>query len=64
MRKKQKIELAKVNRQARQLKKDDGTLTVDNTEKANLLNNYFCTVAVALCYSTTKQAILAEKEAS
>ena len=38
----------KVNRQARQLKKDDGTLTVDNTKKANLLNNYFCTVAEKL----------------
>ena len=35
----------KVNRQARQLKKDDGTLTTNDTEKANMLNDYFCTVA-------------------
>ena len=38
----------KVNRQARQLKKDDGTLTTNDTEKANMLNDYFCTVAEKL----------------
>ena len=38
----------KVNRQARQLKKDDGTLTSNDTEKANTLNAYFCTVAEKL----------------
>ena len=38
----------KVNRQARQLKKDDGTLTTNDTEKANILNDYFCTVAEKL----------------
>ena len=36
----------KVNRQAHQLKKDDGTLTTDDTEKATMLNDYFCTVAI------------------
>ena len=35
----------KVNRQAHQLKKDDGTLTSDDTEKATMLNDYFYTVA-------------------
>ena len=38
----------KVNRQAHQLKKDDGTLTSDDTEKATMLNDYFCTVAEKL----------------
>ena len=38
----------KVNRQAHQLKKDDGTLTTDDTEKATMLNDYFCTVAEKL----------------
>ena len=38
----------KVNRQARQLKKDDGTLTTNDIEKANMLNDYFCTVAEKL----------------
>ena len=38
----------KVNRQARQLKKDDGTLTSNDTEKANTPNAYFCTVAEKL----------------
>lgn len=28
--------------------KDDGTLTADDNEKANLLNRYFCTVATNL----------------
>ena len=41
-------EQQKVNRQARQLKKDDGTLTTNDTEKANMLNDYFCTVAEKL----------------
>ena len=31
-----------------QLKKDDGTLTTKDTEKANMLNDYFCTVAEKL----------------
>ena len=35
----------KVNRQAHQLKKEDGTLPSDDTEKATMLNDYFCTVA-------------------
>ena len=35
----------KVNRQAHQLKKDDGTLTTDDTEKVTMSNDYFCTVA-------------------
>ena len=39
---------SKVNRQAQQLKKDDGTLTTDDTEKATMLNDYFCTVAEKL----------------
>ena len=31
---------------AHQLKKDDGTLTTDDTEKAsNMSNDYFCTIA-------------------
>ena len=34
-------------RQAHQLK-DDGTLTTDDTEKATMLNNYFCTIAEKL----------------
>ena len=38
----------KVNRQARQLKKDDGTLARYDIEKANMLNDYFCTVAEKL----------------
>ena len=38
----------KVNRQAHQLKKDDGTLTTDDTEKASMLNDYFCTIAEKL----------------
>ena len=38
----------KTNNQARQLKKDDGTLTADDIEKANLLNRYFCTLATNL----------------
>ena len=38
----------KVNRQAHQLKKDDGTLTTNDTEKATMLNDYFCTVAQKL----------------
>ena len=38
----------KVNRQAHQLKKDDGTLTTDETEKAAMLNEYFCTIAEKL----------------
>ena len=38
----------KVNRQAHQLKKDDGTLTTDDTEKATMLNDYFCTVVAKL----------------
>ena len=38
----------KVNRQAHQLKKDDGTLTSDDTEKATMLNDYFCKVAEKL----------------
>ena len=37
-----------VNRQAHQLKKDDGTLTTNDTEKATMLNDYFCTVAQKL----------------
>ena len=39
---------SKVNRQAHQLKKGDGTLTTDDTEKATMLNDYFCTVAEKL----------------
>ena len=39
---------SKVNRQAQQLKKDDGTLTTDDTEKATMLNDYFRTVAEKL----------------
>ena len=41
---------SKVNRQARQLKKDGGILTTDNTEKlkATLLKEYFCTIAEKL----------------
>ena len=38
----------KVNRQAYQLKKDDGTPTTDDTEKATMLNDYFCTIAEKL----------------
>ena len=38
----------KVNRQAHQLKKEDGTLPSDDTEKATMLNDYFCTVAEKL----------------
>ena len=38
----------KVNRQAHQLQKDDGTLTTDDTEKATMLNDYFCTIAEKL----------------
>ena len=38
----------KVNRQAHQLKTDDATLTTDYTEKATMLNDYFCTVAEKL----------------
>ena len=38
----------KVNRQAHQLKKDNGTLTTDDTEKTTMLNNYFCTIAEKL----------------
>ena len=38
----------KVNRQAHQLKKDDGTLTTDETEKVAMLNEYFCTIAEKL----------------
>ena len=38
----------KVNRQAQQLQKDDGTLTTDDTEKATMLNDYFCTIAEKL----------------
>ena len=38
----------KVNRQAHQLKKDDGTLTTDDTEKATMLNDYFCIIAEKL----------------
>ena len=38
----------KVNRQAHQLKKDDGTPTTDDTEKATMLNDYFCTIAEKL----------------
>ena len=37
-----------MNRLARQLKKDDGTLTTNDTEKANMLNDYFRTVAEKL----------------
>ena len=37
-----------LNRQAHQLKKDDGTLTTDDTEKATMLNDYFCTIAEKL----------------
>ena len=37
-----------VNRQARQLKRDDGTLTTNDIEKANMLNDYFRTVAEKL----------------
>ena len=33
---------------AHQLKKDDGTLTTDDTEKATMLNDYFCTIAEKL----------------
>ena len=39
---------SKVNRQAHQLKKGDGTLTTDDTEKVTMLNDYFCTVAEKL----------------
>ena len=38
----------KVDRQARQLKMDDGTITANDTEKANMLNDYFCTVTEKL----------------
>ena len=38
----------RTNRHTRQLKLPDGTLTPDNSEKANLLNKYFCTVAERL----------------
>ena len=38
----------KVNIQAHQLKKDDVTLTTDDTEKATILNDYFCTIAEKL----------------
>ena len=38
----------KVNRQALQLKKDDRTLTTDDTENVTMLNDYFCTVAEKL----------------
>ena len=38
----------KVNRQAHQLQKDDGTLTTDDTEKATMLNDYFCPIAEKL----------------
>ena len=38
----------RTNRQARQLKKDDGTLATNDIEKANMLNDYFCTVAEKL----------------
>ena len=38
----------KVNRQAHQLKRDDGTLTTDDTEKATMLDDYFCTIAEKL----------------
>ena len=38
----------KVNRQAHQLKRDDGTLTKDDTEKDAILNDYFCKVAEKL----------------
>ena len=38
----------KVNRQAHQLKKDDGTPTTDDTEKATMLNDYFYTIAEKL----------------
>ena len=38
----------KVSRQAHQLKKDDGTLTTDDTEKATMLDDYFCTIAEKL----------------
>ena len=37
-----------VNRQARQLKRDDGTLTTNDIEKANMLNDYFRMVAEKL----------------
>ena len=37
-----------VNRQARQLKRDDGTLTTNDIEKANMLNDYFRRVAEKL----------------
>ena len=39
---------SKVNRQAHQLKKGDGTLTTDHNEKAAMLNDYFCTIAEKL----------------
>ena len=38
----------KVNRQVHQLKKDDGTLTTDDTEKGTMLSDYFCTIAEKL----------------
>ena len=38
----------KVNRQAHQLNKNDGTLTTNDTEQATMLNDYFCTVAEKL----------------
>ena len=38
----------RVNRQAHQLKKDDGTLTTDDTEKTTMLNDYFCIIAEKL----------------
>ena len=38
----------KVNRQVHQLKKDDGTLKIDDTEKATMLNDYFCTITKKL----------------
>ena len=37
-----------MNRQARQLKKNDRSLTTNDIEKANMLNDYFCTVAEKL----------------
>lgn len=38
----------KINNQACQLKKANRTLTADDTEKANLLNRFFCTAATNL----------------
>ena len=39
---------SKLVHSAHQLKKDDGTLTTDDTEKATMLNDYFCTIAETL----------------